>query len=536
MDWKIIARARAILEKEQGCITKDWGGKVPIALVYPNAYYVGMSNLGFQTVYRLFNREPGIVCERAFADETLRDKEGFISLESQRPLSDFPVIAFSIPYELDYFNLALVLRHSNIPLYAEERVDGDPIIIAGGPAVSANPEPLALLVDAFVIGEGEEIIPRLAEVFRETITSPRAEALERLRRIPGVYVPALHRPDDKPVPRQWVRHLDDYPTHSVVLTWDTEFGDMYLIEIGRGCGRGCRFCLAGHIYRPPRERSVEALLEQAREGLQWRDTIGLVSAAVSDYSRMDELAEELMTLGGCISVSSLRVETVSEKLLKALAQSGTRTITLAPEAGSERLRRIIGKPITDRELFRAVELAARYRIPRLKLYFMLGLPGERDEDVEAAITLVGEIRRRFPGEVSVNLSPFVPKAHTPFQWVAMAPVEVIKERVKRLKRGLMRQGVEVQAESPAWAAIQGVLSRGDRKLGRILVEIAHRDEGATLHNWRDAMEKAGLDEAEYIRERGLDEKLPWSVVDMSVRMQYLRQRLEEAFAKDSLSG
>ena len=389
-------------------------------------------------------------------------------------------------------------------------------MLVGGPAVTANPEPLAAIADAFFIGEAEEQIAPLSQLLWELLDAPRRELLDALAHFPGIYVPGR---STLPVKRQLLRDLDAYPTTTAIFTPDTEFGDMFLMEISRGCGRGCRFCLAGYTYRPPRERSLPALLAQAKEGLRYRQRVGLVGAAISDYSRIDDLVSELRALDCKISVSSLRIKPLSERLVAALVESGTRTLTLAPEAGSERLRACINKGIAEDDILAAAELAQRYRFPALKLYFMVGLPGETREDIVALLALVQRIGQRYAGALSVNVSPFVPKAHTPFQWVAMAAPEVLEEHLALLREGLRKLAVEFKAEGVPWSRVQGVLSRGDRRLGDVLVDLPAR---VNPRLWQRALESHDLSEDEYLRARGPDEPLPWSVVDVGVSQNYLR--------------
>ncbi len=530
MSWQQIDSANRLLENEQGTIHKDWGGRLPIALAFPNSYYLGMSSLAVHTLYRLWNARDDIVCERVFADplaqdRSLRDPAGPRSLESSAPLDYFPVVAFSIAYEMDFFNLVALLRAAGIPPRAAERDETHPLIIAGGPAVSANPEPLAPLLDAVVVGEVEPVFGPLTDALH-VVADGRDSALAALSQLPGLYLPNIQYPipNTECITRQWLRDLDSVPTHSVLLTPDTEFADMGLLEIARGCGRGCRFCLAGYAYRPPRYRSVENLLAQARKLLRYGERLGLVSAAVSDHPHIDHLAAELRRLGARLSVSSMRVDPVSEPLIRALAESGARTLTIAPEAGSERLRRVINKTQTEDDVLRAADLAGRYDLGRLKLYFMLGLPTEEEADVQALVDLALACAGRFPRQVTVNITPFVPKAHTPFQRLAQTPSQGVKRHLAYVERELRRSGITVKSESPAWAEVQGTLARGDRRLAEALLAV----DRPTPATWRKALAGVGLNMPDLLGERASGEPLPWGFIRSGVQAAYLDRETRRA--------
>jgi radical SAM superfamily enzyme YgiQ (UPF0313 family) len=512
MKWSSVAAARSTLAHEEGAIIKDWGGKLPIALLYPNTYHVGMSSLALQSLYRLFNVEPDIVCERSFCGYRRLERAAMpLSLETQRPLPEFAILATTFSFELDYLNFVVLLRNAGIPALSSKRDESYPLLLAGGPAVSANPEPLAELCDAFLIGEIEEVLPRLIDALRDDITKSRNRLLESLAALPGFYVPALanmSRGQRVQIQRQWVRDLDQYPTNTNIFTPATEFGELFLAEIARGCRHGCRFCLAGCLYRPLRERSAAVLLEQARVGQQHRSKIGLVSAAVSEYSQVEELVSGLQHMGMRISVSSLRVDALPTPLLEALAASGTRTLTMAPEAGSERLRTAIRKGIQRPDILSAAEQASNYGFPELKLYFMVGLPGEEEEDVRAIVELVGEISRVFSRRIAVSVAPFVPKAHTPFEREAMAPTSILRDRLHYLRRRLHAMNVRFSGENVSWAHVQAALSRGDRQLGFVLASV----QKPSPAGWQRALDHHGLSRESLVRARHADEQLPWGFV------------------------
>jgi radical SAM superfamily enzyme YgiQ (UPF0313 family) len=514
MEWQEVNTARRRLAKEQGAIVKEWGGRLPVALIYPNTYAAGMSGLGFQTVYGQLNAFPDVVCERCFREPVPGDRPP-VSQETQRPLSDYAILAFSVTYELDYWHVVSVLRSAGLPERAAQRDDRHPLVIGGGPAITGNPEPVAELFDAIVIGESEPVLPGLVAAIRDGLQGDKSALLQTLALLPGVYVPSVPGTDGvshQPVIRQYAPDLEAFATHSAVLTRATEFGDMYLVEAARGCGHGCRFCMARSITGPVRERSVASLLAQAKRGLVYRRKIGLVGAATSDYGHMTELVAGLRAMGASIGVSSLRADSLNADLLAALVASGTRTVTLAPEAGSQRMRQRIGKGLSEEDLRRAAELSRAQRVPELKLYFMVGLPGETGDDVLAIAALGQEMAGWSGAKVTISVGPFVPKAHTAFQRQAMLDKDILQERLRSLRHACRRAGLSYRAEGPEWAAVQGVLARGDRRLAAVLLGMRQN----TLAEWARALAEQGLESRQYLRARGASETLPWQHIRASV--------------------
>lgn len=535
MSRNSAADARYRLSRETGTIIKDWGGRLPFALIYPNSYYVGMSNLGMQAIYSLLNGYPNAVCERVFWDPsgTGRTEKGKTappqSIESQRPLADFAVLAFSVSYELDYFNVVQVLKTSGIPLYAADRNESHPLVIAGGPCITANPLPLAPFFDCLCIGEAEAILPAMLPVLSEGVKGKRSELLKALASLPGLYVPQVHQ--DTPITRQWATRLDDFPVHSVVLTPDTELGDLYLIEVERGCNWGCRFCLVGTTFSPMRFRSIDNLIAQAKEGLKYRQRLGLVGPAVTDHPRFEELLAGLQGLGAELSISSLRIKPLPTIALREMAEGGARTIALAPEAGSERLRQVIRKNISEDNIMSACQqVAGQAGIDHLKLYFMIGLPTETDEDIEEIITIVLKAkaildRQRGTCHIALSIAPFVPKANTPFQWLPMEQLSTLNRRLSLLKNRLTPRGITIKAESPAWSQVQGVLARGDARVAEALAE----SEELSLAGWRKTLKKCGLEADSYLYRRWENsEELPWSMLDSGIASAHLEHELKRA--------
>jgi radical SAM superfamily enzyme YgiQ (UPF0313 family) len=549
---------RERLAQETGTIRKDWGGRIRVGLVFPNTYYIGMSSLGFQTIYRLFNEASDVVCERAFLPdsdgqfEMPRNRPDLepLTLESGRPLREFDVVAFSVSFELDYFHMVQILRAAGIPLLARDRTDDDPIVIAGGACIIDNPEPVADFLDIAFVGEGEAQVPDFIDVLRAELEHGRDAVLKGAARHQGMYVPAFYDASYQPagmfagivpnanhptpeaalpVRKQRVRNLAEFQTSSVILTQNTEFGSSYLLETARGCARGCRFCLASYGFMPQRERKLEDLVEQARYGLQFRDKIGLMGPSVSDYHAIDELVTAIREMGGKVSLASMRADSISPAILQALIGGGARTITFAPEGGSQRMRDVINKNLNEDQILACAELIGRMGGQAIKLYYMCGLPGETEEDVQGIVDLTLKVKDRLNryapgGEVQGSVTPHVPKSHTPFQWAQMYPLDVIEERVNFLRKALRSKGVVFKIDSPKWLRVQGVLARGDRRLSAVLVAM----EGMSHADWKRAMDEVGLSEDFYARERPLDELFPWSHIEEGVSARALGQQWQRA--------
>jgi radical SAM superfamily enzyme YgiQ (UPF0313 family) len=473
-----------------------------------------------------------VVCERAFYEKD--DKRGPAALESGRPLADFAVIAFSISYELDYFNVVSTLKASGIPLYAAERDESHPLVIAGGPCITANPMPLAPFFDCFCIGEAEAIAPALVSTLVENMLPPaevsRDDLLKALASRPGIYVPS--HPLHIPVIRQYADNFDDLTTTSVIMTTETELGGLYLIEAERGCQRGCHFCLVNTAFSPMRFYPVEEILKRARGGLSQRRRIGLIGPAVADHPGINELLEGLNQLRAEISISSLRINSLSDSILDSLEKGRTQSIAIAPEAGSQRLRDLINKGTSENDILRVADMIAGRRLNQLKLYFMIGLPTETDEDIEDIVRLSLNIKDRLDRKQSgirviLNAAPFVPKASTPFQWLPMAPLDTLTGRMAILNSALPLKGVKLNEESPAWSQIQGVLSRGDEKVGEALANM----EEVSLAGWRKAVEAVELDIEYYVnRQWDTEQRLPWSVIDTGMSSERLCDELKKALS------
>lgn len=560
MSWGSKQKQRDILAAEINLCPQGQGrgGGLNICMVSPSRYQTGMSSLGFQTVYALFAASPGINCERAFLperaelDEFRRTGLSLLSLESRRPLADFDIIAFSTSFEPDYLNIPLILNLSRIPLQSAERSESHPLIIAGGAAFFINPEPVAEFIDIICIGEGEEIIPALVSALMSPECGARRGLFEVLAKLPGIYIPSFHHPryddgvltayDTEPgtaaaVARACAPLEQHPPSQSVILTENTEFGDMFLIEVSRGCPRGCRFCTSGFIYGPFRQHPYDAIVAAVDEGLKHRNKIGLVGAAVSDYHDIGRLCRYIVDKGAKVSVSSLRIDRLDPEMVEALVACGHKTISLAPEGGSQRLRDLIRKNLTEEQILDACDMLISKDILNLKLYVIIGLPTETAEDLEELIRLVMAVRERVVeraranrrlGEITLSVNPFIPKPFTPFQWCGMEPLPSLERKVKLLENRLRGvANVHLKVESLKGCYLQALLSRGDRRCSGLLAEMA---DGTSL---KKAAKTCAIDtDAQVYRTIARDDILPWDVIGTSDK-EHLKKEYLRAFPEDA---
>ena len=544
-----------MLKEERGTVITPRGGRTTVALVYPNTYYVGMSSLGFQTVYRIINGRKDALAERVFLpDEAERDafrknRTPLFAIESQTPVSNFDIVAFSVSFENDYANVAEALRLSGMPPMSRDRGDGYPLVILGGICTFFNPEPIADFFDIVVIGEAEDVLIELLDAYEEHKHLPRNGLLTKLSPIPGVYIPSFYEPSyssdgtlesfrpagDGPdkIARRYVKDIDANPAHSMILTPNTEFSNMFMVEVSRGCGRHCRFCMAGYVYRPPRTVGLKNVVAMIADAKELTDKIGLVGAAVSDYPAIAELAGRLKDMDVNFSASSLRADSLTTELVSLVAK-GNRTVAIAPEAGSERLRAVINKNISEAQILDAVGMLVDGGILNIKLYFMVGLPTETDEDIDAIVTLAkkaGETqleaarKKGRMGRLTLSVNCFIPKPWTPFQWEPMDDIDSLNKKIKYIKAQLKGvSNMDVINDAPKHAYIQGVLSRGDRRLSKVV--LAADENGG---NWPKAFASEGLSMEFYAgRVREKDELFPWDFIDTKIKREYLWKENEKS--------
>jgi radical SAM superfamily enzyme YgiQ (UPF0313 family) len=559
--WEHRERARETLAREVGYVQKPHGGRLRVALAFPNTYYVGMSSLGFQTVYKLFNQLDDVVCERVFLPgrQELRDQlesgAPLLTLESQTPVGNFDVLAFSVSFEWDYTNVVSMLRLAGLAPRADARSGHDPLVVVGGAVTFVNPEPLALFADVVAAGEGEVLIPALVSTIQSA--GSRSELYTQLAQHRGFYIPSFYDVryaedgsiaafEVKPgtnapavVKKAAVKSADRLdPPATSIFTPDTEFGSRFLIEVVRGCANLCRFCWAGYNYLPVRAFPADRILELARAARAHSAKAGLVSIALCDHPEIERILNGLLEMGYSISPASLRLDDLTEPIVQLLRRSGERSITIAPETGSDRLRRVINKTVTNDEILAATDLIFANGIENLKLYYMIGLPTETDEDIEAIRDLTIQMRdvmmtharaRGRVGRIVGSVNPLIPKPGTAYQWLAMEDPAVTDRKGKRLRQLLAGiDNVYFNIKSERHSYYQALMSLGDRRVAPA-IEAAERNGG----NWRAAVAETGVDADFYIfRDRAHDALLPWDIIDGGMKKSFFQSELQKSLNEE----
>lgn len=564
MNWKLKKKYITLLEQERGYVKKNWGADNTVCLAYPNHYRTGMSNLGFQTVYKIFNEQPSFLCERVFLPDAGGEAEfaagrtELFSIENQKPIAEFDILAFSLSFENDYPNILTLLELAGIPLAANERSEDHPLVIGGGVAATLNPEPIAGFFDLFILGEAEGPLPEFARIFEEARSSGlnRADMLIRMQKtLPQAYVPGLY--DVKYFPDSRIRSIEpvmsglperirispikdinSFCTDEVISAPRTEMEDMYLIEVNRGCARSCRFCAASFIYRPVRFRSCEKIIASIDRGLAQNKKIGLVGTAVSDHPELSRICEYILAKNGRAGIGSLRVDQINEKIVGLIKANGIETVALAPEAGSQRLRDLLRKGITEEDIMRSAKLLIENEITNLRLYFIIGLPSETEKDIDAIIDLVKKIqhhvlhctggKRRFRS-ITLSINQFIPKPSTPLQWCALGDINSSGKKIKKIVSAFGRdKQIRVIHDVPKWNYVQALLSLGDRKAGEILLAV-HRLSG----NWAQALKEVNVNADFYVyRQKQFAEILPWDIVDTGMSKKALISECKKALENE----
>ena len=559
--WQQRERALATLAKETGYVRKPHGDRLRVALAFPNTYWVGMSNLGFQTVYRLFNACDDIVCERVFLPpkqelaELLSSRTPLLTLESQTPVGELDVLAFSVSFEWDYVNILTLLRLAGIPPRAADRGPRHPLIVIGGAVTFVNPEPLAPFADVVAAGEGEVLVPSLARAFREA--TGRGDLLRLLALERGFYVPAFYDPrygadgtltgyvvapgaaGSMPVRKAAVKTTEALdPPATSIFTPDTEFGSRFLVEVVRGCANLCRFCWAGYNYLPVRPFSTDRILQLAEAARPYASRVGLVSIALCDHPDIERILARLHEMGYAISPASLRIDDLTEPIVRLLRASGERGVTIAPETGSDRLRRVINKTVTNDEILDRADLIFASGFENLKLYYMIGLPTETDDDLVAIRDLTLQMRDRMLaharprgqiGRIVGSVNPLIPKPGTAYQWLPMEDPAVTDRKIKRL-RSLMAgvDNVYFNIKSERHSYYQALLSLGDRRVAPA-IEAAERNG----QNWRAAVADSGVDADFFIfRDRSRDAVLPWDVIDGGMKASFFQAEYAKSLREE----